>query len=350
METQDVVVYPPPRYEIVGLLQQCSYAPVNAQVARSRRSAGRELPVRRAFAKVCKSLLGASTRGGCRTTPPTAPRRRATASVQSRLWPPAPPSPSPSTPAPPASGPWSSTSRPGRRPRLPGADPALPPARAGWSTTPPRSGAWCARRSTRWPAGWPTRGRVARAIGITNQRETVVAWDRAHGRARCTGPSSGRTGAPPTGARSWHGAGHLPLVREQTGLVLDPYFSGLQDAVAARGGRGPGRPGPGPGHRRQLDALEPDRRARRRRVRHRRHQRLAHHALRHRRPALVRRAVRPVRRAARRAGRGAPVVRPVRQGGAGPPRAPSPLAGVPVSAWSATSTPPSSARPASTGA
>jgi glycerol kinase len=68
------------------------------------------------------------------------------------------------------------------------------------------------------------RGRVVRAIGITNQRETVVAWDR-------------RTGEPLHRAIVWQDrrtapvcralaeAGHLPLVRERTGLVLDPYFS-----------------------------------------------------------------------------------------------------------------------------
>ncbi len=67
-------------------------------------------------------------------------------------------------------------------------------------------------------------GRVARTVGVTNQRETVVAWDRS-------------TGAPLHRALVWqdrrtagrctelHLAGHLPLVREQTGLVLDPYFS-----------------------------------------------------------------------------------------------------------------------------
>ena len=67
-------------------------------------------------------------------------------------------------------------------------------------------------------------GRVARAIGITNQRETVVAWDR-------------RTGSPLHRAIVWQDrrtadfcrelteAGHLPMVRERTGLVLDPYFS-----------------------------------------------------------------------------------------------------------------------------
>ena len=62
------------------------------------------------------------------------------------------------------------------------------------------------------------------AIGITDQRETVVAWDR-------------RTGHPLHRAIVWQdrrGAarcdqladeGHLPLVRRATGLVLDPYFS-----------------------------------------------------------------------------------------------------------------------------
>ena len=62
------------------------------------------------------------------------------------------------------------------------------------------------------------------AIGITDQRETIVAWDR-------------RTGRPRHRAIVWQDrrtavrcdeladAGHLPLVRETTGLVLDPYFS-----------------------------------------------------------------------------------------------------------------------------
>jgi glycerol kinase len=63
------------------------------------------------------------------------------------------------------------------------------------------------------------------AIGITDQRETVVAWSR-------------RSGAPLHRAIVWQDRrtaarcdelrddGHLPLVRETTGLVLDPYFSG----------------------------------------------------------------------------------------------------------------------------
>jgi glycerol kinase len=78
------------------------------------------------------------------------------------------------------------------------------------------------------------------AIGITNQRETVVAWDP-------------RTGEPVHNAIVWQDrrtakrcdelreAGHTELVRERTGLVIDPYFSGtkiewlLANVDAARG-------------------------------------------------------------------------------------------------------------------
>ncbi len=67
------------------------------------------------------------------------------------------------------------------------------------------------------------------AIGITNQRETAVVWDR-------------RTGAPVHRAIVWqdrrtsdHCArlkeeGHEAAVRAKTGLVLDPYFSGTKVA------------------------------------------------------------------------------------------------------------------------
>lgn len=78
-------------------------------------------------------------------------------------------------------------------------------------------------------------GKIA-AIGITNQRETVVVWDRA-------------TGKPIHNAIVWQDrrtsgicaelkrAGHEALFTERTGLLLDPYFSGtkvkwLLDAVA----------------------------------------------------------------------------------------------------------------------
>ncbi|GAB5447966.1 glycerol kinase GlpK [Gymnodinialimonas sp.] len=65
------------------------------------------------------------------------------------------------------------------------------------------------------------------AIGITNQRETVVVWDRA-------------TGAPVYNAIVWQdrrtaalcadlkAAGHEDMVRDKTGLLLDPYFSGTK--------------------------------------------------------------------------------------------------------------------------
>jgi glycerol kinase len=65
------------------------------------------------------------------------------------------------------------------------------------------------------------------AIGITNQRETVVAWDP-------------QTGEPVHRALVWQDrrtadrceelkqAGHEPLVRQRTGLTIDPYFSGTK--------------------------------------------------------------------------------------------------------------------------
>ncbi len=62
------------------------------------------------------------------------------------------------------------------------------------------------------------------AIGITNQRETVVAWDRVTGRpyGRAIVWQDRRTA---DACAQLERAGNLPLVREQTGLVLDPYFS-----------------------------------------------------------------------------------------------------------------------------
>src|SRR5262245_26553672 len=65
------------------------------------------------------------------------------------------------------------------------------------------------------------------AIGITNQRETTVIWDR-------------KTGKPIHRAIVWQDRrttelceamkvdGHEARVRAQTGLVLDPYFSGTK--------------------------------------------------------------------------------------------------------------------------
>jgi glycerol kinase len=70
-------------------------------------------------------------------------------------------------------------------------------------------------------------GLTTSAIGIANQRETAVAWDRS-------------TGHPSHRAIVWQDrrtaqrcqelteSGHLALIRERTGLVLDPYFSGTK--------------------------------------------------------------------------------------------------------------------------
>ena len=62
------------------------------------------------------------------------------------------------------------------------------------------------------------------AIGITNQRETVVVWDRKTGTA--IHPAivwQDRRGAPL--CRSLQESGHEPLIQARTGLLLDPYFS-----------------------------------------------------------------------------------------------------------------------------
>ncbi len=65
------------------------------------------------------------------------------------------------------------------------------------------------------------------AIGITNQRETIVVWEKA-------------TGHPVANAIVWQSRisssicdrlkadGLEPMFREKTGLVLDPYFSGTK--------------------------------------------------------------------------------------------------------------------------
>jgi glycerol kinase len=65
------------------------------------------------------------------------------------------------------------------------------------------------------------------AIGITNQRETTLVWDRASGRAihRAIVWQDRRT-ADVCGALKRDG--EEPLFTERTGLLLDPYFSGTK--------------------------------------------------------------------------------------------------------------------------
>jgi hypothetical protein len=95
------------------------------------------------------------------------------------------------------------------------------------------------------------------AIGITNQRETTVVWDR-------------RTGEPVHRAIVWQSrqsepicrrlreAGFEALVRERSGLVIDPYFSGTKVAWIldqVTGPRAGGARRAAVRHHRQLAAL-----------------------------------------------------------------------------------------------
>jgi len=83
-------------------------------------------------------------------------------------------------------------------------------------------------------------------IGITNQRETVVAWDRQTGEplARAIVWQDRRTATQCDALRE---AGHEPLVHDRTGLLLDPYFSAtkmrwlLDNVAEVRAGAQAGR-------------------------------------------------------------------------------------------------------------
>jgi glycerol kinase len=83
------------------------------------------------------------------------------------------------------------------------------------------------------------------AIGVTNQRETTILWERATGKpianaivwqSRVTAPICDRLKAE----------GHEPTFRRKTGLVVDAYFSGTKikhlldsfDGLRARAARG----------------------------------------------------------------------------------------------------------------
>ena len=70
-------------------------------------------------------------------------------------------------------------------------------------------------------------GSDLKAIGITNQRETVVAWDPKNGEPvhRALVWQDRRTAARCDELRE---QGHEKLIRDRTGLVIDPYFSGTK--------------------------------------------------------------------------------------------------------------------------
>src|SRR3954447_22602720 len=67
-------------------------------------------------------------------------------------------------------------------------------------------------------------GRPIAAIGITNQRETAVLWERHTGRPvhNAIVWQDRRTAAL---CESWREAGLADPVAHRTGLVIDPYFS-----------------------------------------------------------------------------------------------------------------------------
>ncbi len=71
-------------------------------------------------------------------------------------------------------------------------------------------------------------GRVA-AIGITNQRETIVIWDRSTGEPihRAIVWQDRRTASDCANLKA---DGAEALIRERTGLLLDPYFSATKIA------------------------------------------------------------------------------------------------------------------------
>ena len=97
---------------------------------------------------------------------------------------------------------------------------------SGWVEHDP-SDLWATVAATARAAIEKAHGARISAIGITNQRETVVVWDRA-------------TGQPIHNAIVWQdrrtadlcdrlkAEGHEPMIAARTGLLLDPYFSGTK--------------------------------------------------------------------------------------------------------------------------
>lgn len=94
---------------------------------------------------------------------------------------------------------------------------------SGWVEHDPEE-IWATTLSTARSAVESVGAEAVSAIGITNQRETTILWDRS-------------TGQPVYNAIVWQdrrtadfcselkSAGHEPMITEHTGLFLDPYFS-----------------------------------------------------------------------------------------------------------------------------
>ena len=181
------------------------------------------------------------------------------------------------------------------------------------------------------------------AIGITNQRETTLLWDRESGEALHPAIvwQDRRTAELCDDLKS---DGHEPGVQAKSGLLLDPYFFGQQARLAAR--QSARRPGPGRArqarlrHGRLFPSLAADRGPG---ARNGRDQRGPHLAVRHPCPGLGRSALGavpdPAGRCCRRC---ATATR-----SSGPRRPASSVVPCRSPASPGTSKPPASARPAS---
>ena len=119
--------------------------------------------------------------------------------------------------------------------------------RSGWVEHDPAD-LWASTAATCWAAierAGARPGDIA-AIGITNQRETTLVWDRETGAPVCRAIvwQDRRTAAR---CAALEAAGHGPMVTERTGLLLDPYFSGtklawiLEEVEGARAAAEAGR-------------------------------------------------------------------------------------------------------------
>ena len=94
---------------------------------------------------------------------------------------------------------------------------------SGWVEHDPEA-IWRTQRRTAEQTIERLNGRKIAAIGVTNQRETVVVWDRKTGEAihNAIVWQDRRTASRTQQLAS---EGHEAMVSERTGLVLDPYFS-----------------------------------------------------------------------------------------------------------------------------
>ena len=151
------------------------------------------------------------------------------------------------------------------------------------------------------------------AIGLTNQRETTIVWERATGKADRAGaglagsadggglrPAQGPAGV----GRRADRPGHRPvLLRDQDRLDSRPCPRGPPPRRGRRAGRGDGR---------QLPGLAPDRRPA---VRHRRHQCVPDAADGPQDPPLGRGPLRIIRRPARNIARDPPQLGRIRPDG-----------------------------------